>query len=177
MIVMHIFQLSNFQLCINCNCLPYLFLYTLSPQRLKQVSLYHEFLCLELCYYIILLCKLLHNKIQYYYHLDCMKYSCSSFQQCMVFLANAHTHTKHWYMEVVTRYVSFKGLESGKAWILLSLGLKLMGAVPYFLICVLTSTCLHSFNVQGTQMKRTFYLKFICSAFVVCIKITKSWQA
>ena len=25
MIVMHISQLSNFQLCINCNCLPYLF--------------------------------------------------------------------------------------------------------------------------------------------------------
>ena len=39
MIVMYIFQLSNFQLCINCNCLPFLFLCTLSPQKLKQVSL------------------------------------------------------------------------------------------------------------------------------------------
>ena len=28
----------NFQLCINCNCLPYLFLSTSSPQKLKQVS-------------------------------------------------------------------------------------------------------------------------------------------
>ena len=50
----------NFQLCISCNCLPYLFLSTSSPQKLKQVSQLPDFLCLELCDYIILLCKLPH---------------------------------------------------------------------------------------------------------------------
>ena len=50
----------NSQLYINCNCLPYLFLSTSSPQKLKQVSQLPDFLCLELCDYIILLCKLPH---------------------------------------------------------------------------------------------------------------------
>ena len=53
----------NFQLCINCNCLPYLFLSTSSPQKLKQVSQLPDFLCLELCDYIILLCKFLHRNM------------------------------------------------------------------------------------------------------------------
>ena len=50
----------------------------------------------------------------------------------MVFLTNGYTQTKHWYKVVLTRYVSFKELESGKARILLSLGLKLMGTLPTF---------------------------------------------
>ena len=33
----------------------------------------------------------------------------------MVFLTNIHTQTKHLYKELVTRYVSFKGWETGKA--------------------------------------------------------------
>ena len=37
--------------------LPYLFLRALSPQTLKQVSQLPDFLCLELCDYIMLLCK------------------------------------------------------------------------------------------------------------------------
>ena len=41
-------------------CLPYLLLSTSSPQKLKQVSQLPDFLCLELCDYIILLCKLPH---------------------------------------------------------------------------------------------------------------------
>ena len=49
-----------FQLCINCNCLPYLFLCTSSSQKMKQVSQSPDFLCLDLCDYIILLCKLPH---------------------------------------------------------------------------------------------------------------------
>ena len=35
--VRYISQLLNFQLYINFNCLPYLFLSTSSPQKLKQV--------------------------------------------------------------------------------------------------------------------------------------------
>ena len=53
MIVMYILYLSNFQLYINSNCLRYLFLCTLSPKKLKQVSQEPDFLCLELCDYII----------------------------------------------------------------------------------------------------------------------------
>ena len=58
MIVMYILYLSNFQLYINSNCLRYLFLCTLSPKKLKQVSQEPDFLCLELCDYIILLCNI-----------------------------------------------------------------------------------------------------------------------
>ena len=40
--------------------LSYLFRCALSPQKLKQVSQLPDFLCLELCDYVILLCKLPH---------------------------------------------------------------------------------------------------------------------
>ena len=40
--------------------LSYLFRCALGPQKLKQVSQLPDFLCLELCDYVILLCKLPH---------------------------------------------------------------------------------------------------------------------
>ena len=48
----------------------------------------------------------------------------------MVFLTNTPTQSKHWYMELVTRYVSFKGWETGKEWSpLIRTGIKVGSAI------------------------------------------------
>ena len=45
MIKKYIFQLLSFQLCIHGNCLPYLFLFNLSPQKLWQNCVIISFCC------------------------------------------------------------------------------------------------------------------------------------
>ena len=91
MIVMHISQLSNFQLCINCNCLPYLFLCTLSPHNLTSlvwncVIIY--FCCVS---YHTVTCNVIYTAV----NTLAQAFNSISVVLSMVFLTNAHTQTKH----------------------------------------------------------------------------------
>ena len=105
MIVMHISQLSNFQLCINCNCLPYLFLCTLSPHNLTSlvwncVIIY--FCCVS---YHTVTCNVIYTAVNTLAFKLSIAFNSllSSFQAfnsisvvlSMAFLTSAHTQTKH----------------------------------------------------------------------------------
>ena len=79
----------------------------------------------------------------------------------MVFLTNVHTQTKHWHLEMITRYVSSKGWKSGKARILLKLDVKLMGALPFQFMFILWPASLPVMLRAHRWRKRFLYFAHV----------------